>query len=779
MVVDDKGQATLVAEIPTLLADAPEKAVIIEDKNGDQFVVQKQSDGTTKVTKVEGGGLVVGPDGKILNKKELRKLDRMILASLRKYKKAIEDYQASIKNAPQKSKGGGPSLFEWEIEMFYTDLPQCLSEHKDKLNDISTRINTYLDSASAEAVAFRSRIAEAISKEFTTPEAQDNAPQERIDGEVCNALVEGSGTLDLNTITKLIDYDKLIKWLIDNKGKTVEYKFSDFISSEIYEKITGNGIVHRIPVDKLFYATIDGEQKAFALKGTLSTEKGNVNLDPNAGKIGAGIAILPAEDKIRYTLNYNFTDKNETAIGLETNNSDEMAYLFLEQNITYKDWYKQKVTANFKQEIANSGNDCNKLDYIYENIPGFVITSFSDDDKWKHLESLSACWVNAIGTNEYEAILNILKNLSASYLKTKADANAEFLMDIYDRLGSAEKTKFTITATQKIGELWTGNEELKVIFPDETLIIESTGLHVISCFGSDQGLTFAYSYFEKDANGFYKNPEDQLHDQCVLQFDKTGSEPVILRVGDDEFVVPAFIAAQTMINSKSESASSLLSIYTSVLLPNALIKPATLTKWSKFFNRSAAEANDVVSILKTRGYSLFEEIDNVLFIRDANGKVGKILDKNNLNNITWFTPQAGSTWQIHQVNASNYLRFKYGNNVTQQLKVRIYHKNGSTVDCYLDDVVETSDARFIISDAKHSQKAAIVDGQIPGYTTNQTQGYQWIVDGNATKIEVIGDKGLPNITRQTDLLPRLDGKIRILTNNTNGEIVESSILRTR
>jgi hypothetical protein len=39
-------------------------------------------------------------------------------------------------------------------------------------------------------VAFRSRIADAIVKEYTTPEAQDNAPQERIDTEVCTALVE-------------------------------------------------------------------------------------------------------------------------------------------------------------------------------------------------------------------------------------------------------------------------------------------------------------------------------------------------------------------------------------------------------------------------------------------------------------------------------------------------------------------------------------------------------------------------------------------------------------
>ena len=140
---------------------------------------------------------------------------------------------------------------------------------------------------------------------------------------------------------------------------------------------------------------------------------------------------------------------------------------------------------------------------------------------------------------------------------------------------------------------------------------------------------------------------------------------------------------------------------------------------------------------------------------------------------------------VHTINASDSASCVWakntntGGNVTQQLKVRVFHKNGSAVDCYLDDVAETSEARFIISDAKHSQKTAIVDGQIPGYTTNQTQGYQWIVDGNLTKIEVIGDKGARlGIIKGDDLLPRLKGKIIILTNNSTGQIVESSVFKT-
>jgi hypothetical protein len=189
-ITDAQGQVTMNTEVAVILATTPEKAIIIEDKKGDQYVVQRdKASGQTSITKVDGGGLAIDETGNIIDKKKLRKLDQMILAALRKYQRAIEDYQASIKKAPAKGKGGGPSLFESEIKMFYADLPQCLNEHKDKINGISVRINTYLDSASTEAIAFRLRITESIAKEFPTPESQDNAPQERIDAAVCSALV--------------------------------------------------------------------------------------------------------------------------------------------------------------------------------------------------------------------------------------------------------------------------------------------------------------------------------------------------------------------------------------------------------------------------------------------------------------------------------------------------------------------------------------------------------------------------------------------------------------
>src|SRR5262245_21231929 len=85
MEVDDEGHVVIVdaesktyinKEIAPILKDAPDKAIIIEDKNGDQWVVQKDG----KVTRVPAGGLspnmdvVVSEEALDLVKASLREL---------------------------------------------------------------------------------------------------------------------------------------------------------------------------------------------------------------------------------------------------------------------------------------------------------------------------------------------------------------------------------------------------------------------------------------------------------------------------------------------------------------------------------------------------------------------------------------------------------------------------------------------------------------------------------------------------------------------------------
>ncbi|MFN7748095.1 MAG: hypothetical protein ACK5OO_04040, partial [Cyclobacteriaceae bacterium] len=171
----------------------PGKAVVIEDKNGEQYVVQKdKTTGKTTVTKVEGGGLIFGPDGKMLNEKELRKFDKFIIASLRKYKKEIEDYLA-----PTKQTGKGPNLTNWEDAAKLSD---CLAPHAERASAIGANIASYLVVDSPEQEAFLESVTLKLAEEyFDLDPAKESETLEKTDGVVCEALVEGDESAMVDT----------------------------------------------------------------------------------------------------------------------------------------------------------------------------------------------------------------------------------------------------------------------------------------------------------------------------------------------------------------------------------------------------------------------------------------------------------------------------------------------------------------------------------------------------------------------------------------------------
>jgi TANFOR domain-containing protein len=60
-ITDKEGNVLFNTDITQILLNTPEKAIIIEDKNGDQYVVQNDAGNSKiKITKVEGGGLMPG-----------------------------------------------------------------------------------------------------------------------------------------------------------------------------------------------------------------------------------------------------------------------------------------------------------------------------------------------------------------------------------------------------------------------------------------------------------------------------------------------------------------------------------------------------------------------------------------------------------------------------------------------------------------------------------------------------------------------------------------------
>jgi hypothetical protein len=105
-ITDSDGNVTTNAEVTQILLASPEKAIIIQDKNGDQFVVQKDGD-KTKITKVPGGGL--SPNNNVVVSDATIDLLKKALKELRK------NYSDSKIKDLQQQRDGKESQFDKEL----------------------------------------------------------------------------------------------------------------------------------------------------------------------------------------------------------------------------------------------------------------------------------------------------------------------------------------------------------------------------------------------------------------------------------------------------------------------------------------------------------------------------------------------------------------------------------------------------------------------------------------------------------------------------------------
>ncbi|HEY9005812.1 MAG TPA: hypothetical protein VIM75_06740 [Ohtaekwangia sp.] len=222
-ITDSKGNTTTNAEAAQILLASPDKAIIIQDKNGNQFVVQKEGD-KTKVTKVPGGGLQPGTNESTLIQK--------IIIALKKYQKAIDDYQASVK---QPGKGGGPSLFAWELQMYLADLPECLAGSKDRLDEIEAKIVSLLAEQSTTLESFVDIVKAAIGE-------IESVEQEQVDQEVCTALTEYFEENIEGGLTAIINSDTLKTanqiFIVTDKSLKMNVKYSKDSAGEVSFRLT-------------------------------------------------------------------------------------------------------------------------------------------------------------------------------------------------------------------------------------------------------------------------------------------------------------------------------------------------------------------------------------------------------------------------------------------------------------------------------------------------------------------------------------------------------------
>ena len=178
-------------------------------------------------------------------------------------------------------------------------------------------------------------------------------------------------------------------------------------------------------------------------------------------------------------------------------------------------------------------------------------------------------------------------------------------MAAYAKLKMVDKLPFATAVTKKISETWIGNEELSTVYPQETKIPgNENGQYKISCFGiTNNDLTFGFAYFYL-CRGLYSDtpcngdaPGNKLfrfEDHCVNLFTLSGTVPVILESNGEKIILPAFIAGQIMQTAKADKIDELRSFYAGLLLPELIVKPSTLSGWSKFLKGDGIVVENVV-----------------------------------------------------------------------------------------------------------------------------------------------------------------------------------------
>ena len=247
---------------------------------------------------------------------------------------------------------------------------------------------------------------------------------------------------------------KLLEWLKKNKGKIVNF---DPLSTEYRwsgsKEINAPSNTEFVDNNKelFFIKSLDVHNKA--AKIDLSTI-GNVVLR-------TGYSVEFGRMTTTFYMEIYYAQGKDYAIKITTDNYRTLRKLldFIAFEITKGS--KEYIADKYEETLKKANDDKDKIDVLFENMPEFVFYKFSDETLWKYLQSLSKGSIDKIGTNEENAILNIVKNFKdKNFLYNKLYSPPELVYRIYSNLSEEEKDDYVHFLT-KITRDYKAKEEPK------------------------------------------------------------------------------------------------------------------------------------------------------------------------------------------------------------------------------------------------------------------------------------------------------------------------------
>ena len=247
---------------------------------------------------------------------------------------------------------------------------------------------------------------------------------------------------------------KLLEWLKKNKGKIVNF---DPLSTEY--RWSGSKEINA-PSNTEF---VDNNKELFFIK-SLDVRNKTAKIDLSAiGNVvlRTGYSVEFGRMTTTFYMEIYYAQGKDYAIKITTEK-----YYILKKLLDYIGFditkgSKEYIADKYEETLKKANDDKDKIDVLFENMPEFVFYKFSDETLWKYLQSLSKGSIDKIGTNEENAILNIVKNFKdKNFLYNKLYSTPELVYRIYSNLSEEGKDDYVHFLT-KITRDYKAKEEPK------------------------------------------------------------------------------------------------------------------------------------------------------------------------------------------------------------------------------------------------------------------------------------------------------------------------------
>ena len=256
---------------------------------------------------------------------------------------------------------------------------------------------------------------------------------------------------------RIKDISTFLAWLKENLGnEEIQYNKDDFYDGSV-----------------LFDHTILVESLDIKLFIEFS-KSGNINLgktDSN-GYPGIGVEFdLDGTYHNGFYFNIRYADNNDDAIKIWFYSYEDFSSFLSYLGISLTKDAQKAIIEKYKTSLDKAGNDCNKLDVIYETIPDFVIADISDEILINHLKILSSCEMSnstiafllgwGFDTDDERAVLNILKNIKdRKLLYDKLYASPRIVENLYQKI-DGDNVLLLLGILYKLTEEYGNNDNTK------------------------------------------------------------------------------------------------------------------------------------------------------------------------------------------------------------------------------------------------------------------------------------------------------------------------------